>query len=158
MAWALDGFGYGKSPGMWDISGQHGGLALRPWYYTWSLLCRYFPAGATIYRMGQPSNVRIVAAEVAAGRRAHWSLALVNRDASRDRAVRLQVPGWGAGEFDAYIYCLASLGEGTALALPSVVMKTAAGGLAGGLDVTVPAGGGTVLTTMNRLPLTVVRP
>ena len=157
LAWALDGFDNNKSPGMWDISGQHGGLALRPWYYTWSLLCRYFPAGAAIHKMGQQSNMRIVAAEVAAGKGAHWSLALVNRDPSQAHTVRLQVPGWGAGKFDAYTYCSASQGDGTALVLPSVVIKTASGGLESGLDVTVPAGGGMVLTTMNRMPLTVVR-
>ena len=51
LAWALDGLEQNKNAGMWNNAGTYGGMTLRPWYYTWQLMCRYFPRGAKILKM-----------------------------------------------------------------------------------------------------------
>jgi hypothetical protein len=79
LAWSLDGYDYGKDPGMWNIAGNNGGIKLRPWYYSWSLLCRYFPAGGTIYPINFNSNLaRGVAIEKKVLDQSHWTFAFVN--------------------------------------------------------------------------------
>lgn len=56
--------------GMWNTLGKEVfGKAeeenIRPWYYTWSLMCRYFPAGSNILKCNYTTNndVRIIAAK-----------------------------------------------------------------------------------------------
>lgn len=153
MAWCVDGFDYHKNCGMWDISGLNGGTTLRPWFYSWSLLNRYFPSNATIYRMNAPANVRIVAASVPAGTKDHWSFALVNQNTT-DQSVILQVPGWGSGSFNEYVYSSGgNPTDGNGFPVPTARINTASGGLAQGLTVNVPAGSGVVLTTLDGSPL-----
>ena len=41
--------------GMWNILGEEvfddpSQEEIRPWYYTWSLMCRYFPTGSNILK------------------------------------------------------------------------------------------------------------
>lgn len=57
--------------GMWNILGKEvfgkpDEENIRPWYYTWSLMCRYFQTGANILKCNYPTNssVRITAAEL----------------------------------------------------------------------------------------------
>ena len=54
--------------GMWNILGEEvfgrpEEEAIRPWYYTWSLMCRYFPAGSNILAIEAelPQHVKVVA-------------------------------------------------------------------------------------------------
>ncbi len=153
MAWCVDGFDYNKNCGMWDISGLNGGTTLRPWFYSWSLLNRYFPSNATIYRMNAPANVRVVAASVPAGTKDHWSFALVNQNTT-DQSVTLQVPGWGSGNFNEYVYSSGgNPADGNGFPVPTTQISTASGGLTQGLTVDVPAGSGVVLTTLDGSPL-----
>ena len=55
--------------GMWNILGSEvfgdpSQEEVRPWYYTWSLMCRHFPAGSRILRLegSLPENVAATAA------------------------------------------------------------------------------------------------
>lgn len=106
-AWDLDdamhvGGGYGsqnlKRWGFWNSLGGTDGyptsdLNLRPWYYTWSLLSRSFPAGSqalTVPSTNVP-GLRIAAARIAQGGRYAFSFALVN-DSQSARTARLTVP------------------------------------------------------------------
>ncbi|MFZ5941226.1 MAG: hypothetical protein ACOYXB_11710 [Bacteroidota bacterium] len=80
--------------GMWNILGEEVfGKAeeenVRPWYYTWSLMCRYFPDGTDILRIeGNSDN----AVRVAAGKKdGKTVIALVNTGAD-DRLIGLSLP------------------------------------------------------------------
>ena len=149
LAWGLDGFDAGKNAGMWNNSGNHGGWTLRPWYYTWQLMCRYFPAGSRILRMSEPADtkdLRILGARV--GER-DYSFAIVNRATGPDsqaRTVVLKAPG-GAKVFYVYDYHEGARGDGTSLSLPHRVQRT--DDLAGsGITVTVGRDAGVLLTTL----------
>lgn len=57
--------------GMWNILGKKvfnkpDEENIRPWYYTWSLMCRNFQSGANILKCISPANndIRVVAAEL----------------------------------------------------------------------------------------------
>jgi hypothetical protein len=106
-AWDLDdamhvGGGYGsqnlKQWGFWNSLGGTDGypasdLNLRPWYYTWALLSRSFPAGSQALTV--PSThvpgLRVAAATIPEGGRYGFSFAVVN-DSQIPRTVRLAVP------------------------------------------------------------------
>ena len=67
--------------GMWNILGEEvfGDASqeeLRPWYYTWSLMCRYFPAGSDILacKVPQHEGLRVAAAR----KNGTYSVAAVN--------------------------------------------------------------------------------
>ncbi len=78
--------------GMWNILGAEvfGDESLetpRPWFYTWSMLCRCFPSGADVLKVESdlPSGVYASASRNAAG---EYALALVNVN---DAAYRVNV-------------------------------------------------------------------
>lgn len=57
--------------GMWNILGEEvfnnpSEEEIRPWYYTWSLMCRYFPSGCTILKIesSEEDNLFMAAAEM----------------------------------------------------------------------------------------------
>ena len=86
--------------GMWNILGAEvfadaSQEELRPWYYTWSLMCRHFPAGSTVLRLdgGLPEGVAAVAARTPDGA---YSVAVVNFGGQSHR-VRLSIPEGGEG-------------------------------------------------------------
>ena len=81
--------------GMWNILGSEvfgdpSEEDIRPWYYTWSLMCRYFPRGCDIVRVdgSLPGGVFAAACRTAGG---GLTLALVN---SSKKAVEI-VPSLG---------------------------------------------------------------
>ncbi|MDX2227679.1 MAG: hypothetical protein SFY92_11395, partial [Verrucomicrobiae bacterium] len=88
--------------GLWGDKRE--GFAFRPWFYTWSLLTRLFPAGSVIYRMPQPEKVRLLAArkDLPDGR-TDWSLCGVNR---RDQPVTVEwiLPVASSDTFQVYEY------------------------------------------------------
>jgi hypothetical protein len=147
MAWSLDGFDQGKDSGMWQLDGQHGGTTLRPWYYTWSLLCRFFPAGGTMFPItSSQSGLHGMGLKMGAGgNNVNWSIAMVN-DTGNDLAVTLSASGWGGGTFSQYTYTLSSYGDGSSLSLPSTNVNIAS--MQNGFTITVPANGGIVLTSI----------
>ncbi len=67
--------------GMWNILGKEvfGDASqeeIRPWYYTWSLICRYFPSGSSILKVVSDECCGFTAA--AAVKDGKMSVALVN--------------------------------------------------------------------------------
>ena len=70
--------------GLWNsLGGQHGDPGdeqLRPWFYTWSLLSRFFPAGCEVVecRVSNNGEQRVAAACVRYGEMQHVSLAIVS--------------------------------------------------------------------------------
>jgi hypothetical protein len=154
LAWCLDGFDNKKNCGMWNISGRNGGTALRPWFYAWSLLSRYFPPGATVYAMPEPANVRIAAARIpVANGSSGWTFALVNRT-SNAQEITLAMPGWRGGTFDEYVYASSNRTvNASGFPVPSRRIKAERGKQGEGLTVTLPAGSAVLLTTASAVPL-----
>ena len=114
LAWMLDDSSHeGFFWGLWP--GKQGGFELRPWFYTWSLLCRYVPAGATIYRpSSESSTFRALAARVSDPQPdtpdvlsetpgEAWTFVLVNRGRHDVRA-KLSVEGGVRAMFRKYFY------------------------------------------------------
>lgn len=67
--------------GMWNILGEEvfgdaSQEGLRPWYYTWSLMCRYFPAGCDILACDVPQREGVCV--TAARKDGAYSVAAVN--------------------------------------------------------------------------------
>jgi hypothetical protein len=155
LAWCLDGFDEGKNCGMWNASGHEGGSALRPWFYAWSLLSRFFPPGSTFYAMPEPAQVRIAAARLpGGGASSDWTLAIVNRNLSRAEKITLTVPSLHGGTFEEYLYAASSRTvDGSGFPVPSGHMTAKIGGGGGqqattvGLTVTIPADSAVLLTT-----------
>lgn len=103
IAWALDDNEYATSTfGMW--SSKATGFVTRPWFYTWALLSRSFPAGATFTQIDAPvSTVKILAASYPSGGVTKWSFMVINTG-STPATFALQVPN--ATNFSAarYLY------------------------------------------------------
>jgi len=106
LAWMLDDDSHrGFTWGMWKNRSE--GLATKPWFYTWSLLSRCFPAGATIIRADLTSgDVRVLAAnwddKKSSGERS-WSFCIVNR-ADSSRMVRMQMTGGPRLSLNRYVF------------------------------------------------------
>jgi hypothetical protein len=80
--------------GMWNIVGMEvfndpEQENIRPWFYTWSLMCRYFPAGAAILKTNIDPAQEIFAAVAEHGGR--YTAALVNVG-NYDKDIRLIMP------------------------------------------------------------------
>ncbi len=103
-AWMLDDNSHpGFYWGMW--TNKEEGFKLRPWFYAWSLLSRYFPQGCTMHRMEQPSlDWRLLVANVSSGsERLAWSICLVNR--GREAVdIRIKLPGLGKHMLKRFVY------------------------------------------------------
>lgn len=98
-----------KKWGFWNSLGAEIGHPedenLRPWFYTWSLMSRYFPAGCRILRTADPgvAGVRSLAADVGQN---DLTVVLVN-DSDRPQDLQLTVLGLkGAGPVRRYDYSL----------------------------------------------------
>jgi len=82
--------------GMWNILGEKvfhdaSQVEIRPWYYTWALMCRYFPTGTNILKVsGDRSHGVFVAAGEYQG---NYVVAAVNvQDNDRNIAISLPAP------------------------------------------------------------------
>lgn len=85
-----------------ELTGDPAEEEIRPWFFTWSLLCRYFPPGMAICnpekdRPGE--GLRIVAGQSAAG----TTIVLLNAS-EQPRTFRLKCAVVGADEMDLYEY------------------------------------------------------
>lgn len=146
-AWDLDDAMHNKEWGMWE-SANH--PQLRPWFYSWSLLSRYLPAGATIYApKGSLSGLRVLVARIAdplkAGR-SHWTVVLVNRR-STSEALRVVMPQGGSGLFLHYTYSDGNRPvDKQGFPRPSGQMD---GSLESGILLTAPANSMTLFTTFS---------
>jgi lysophospholipase L1-like esterase len=154
LAWALDGFDQNKNAGMWNNSGNFGGMTLRPWYYTWQLMCRYFPKGSKILKMTElngAKDLRIVGARI---NQNDYTFTVVNRNvnaSSGTQTITLKAPG-AAKTFYVYYYNTNNKGDGTSLSLPYVVQNTT-DIASSGITITVPVETGVLLTTLPPTPL-----
>lgn len=81
--------------GMWNILGSEvfsdaSQEKVRPWYFTWSLMCRHFPAGSRILKLdgSLPENVAATAAGLPDGT---YSVAFVNFG-DKDHSIELKLP------------------------------------------------------------------
>lgn len=106
IAWMMDdnchpGFFWG----LWTSKKK--GLRLRPWFYTWSLLCRSFPPGSIIVQTKLTSkDVRVLASycnHKDKPVKQSWSFCLVNR-ADKPTTVRLRVPTGPHLNMRRYVY------------------------------------------------------
>lgn len=161
-AWDLDdamhvGGQYGtqnlKRWGFWNsLGGQDGypasDLALRPWYYAWSVLSRAFPAGSealVVPSTGVP-GLRATAARYPDGSGFDLSLAVVN-DSDTPRSVILTVPSVsGAVTLARYDYFPGQLAvDADGLAVPDQTVQARP---SAGVTVSLPSRGLVVLTSL----------
>lgn len=147
LAWGLDGFEQNKNAGMWNNAGTHGGMTLRPWYYTWQLMCRYFPRNAKILKMSElegRKDIRILGARIGAE---DYSFAIVNRYMdvqSKTQTVTLKTD---CKRTTLYIYYFnrENCGDGKSLSLP---YSTVQADLTKGFTVEIPIEEGVFITTL----------
>ena len=92
--------------GMWNILGEEvfndaAQEDIRPWYYTWSLLCRYFPAGSTILKttFDRTQGVYMAVAEC----NGQYTLAAVNVSDS-DKRLHITIPFPVQGKGTLFVY------------------------------------------------------
>ena len=105
-AWMLsDNSHKGFLLGMWK--NKESGIKLRPWFYTWSLLSRYFPSGSDIYAPDQPgADVRILVGRAATrGATAEhaFSICIVNRG-ERATELGLRIPEAERDTYKRFLY------------------------------------------------------
>ncbi len=150
LAWALDGLEQNKNAGMWNNAGTYGGMTLRPWYYTWQLMCRYFPRGAKILKMTElegRKDIRILGARIGSE---DYSFVAVNRrmDAqSKTQSITFKVDC--TKPLYIYRFNRNSCGDGAALSLP--YEKITDQNLSTGITVEVPMEEGIFITTLEPL-------
>ena len=147
LAWALDGLEWGKNAGMWNNSGAHGGMTLRPWYYTWQLMCRYFPRNAKILKMSEledSNDLRIVGARIGNN---DYSFAIVNRqigNRSQTQSITLVVPQ--TKPYYIYYYNPQNMGDGHSLSIRYETIEPAKS--PNGITLNIPVETGAILTTL----------
>jgi len=77
--------------GFWNIVGDEMGITgdenIRPWFYTISLLCRYFPKGSKIYRVESPDK-RLQA--VACEKDGKFTVAIINHTYSQFKGLNVK--------------------------------------------------------------------
>lgn len=139
MAWWLDDLGI-KTWGMYDSVYSP---ALRPWFYTWSLLSRYVAPNSTIYAPAQPSGMRFMAAETADS---DWTFVFVNTNTTAV-STRLTVATGGTITANEYIYSQSNMSTDSN-GFP-VASGQVSGDLMTALTVEVPAHGMLLLTTLS---------
>lgn len=142
-AWMLDDESYPggldtepqKWFGMWST--RSSGSALKPWFYTWSLLCRLVRPGSTLYLPTQPTGIRALAAHDASTGR--WTFVLVNRRPAVARDLTIRVPGGGAVTYRRYLFDgIEGAAARDANGFPLPVVSGRSGDLERGISVTLP--------------------
>ena len=143
LAWMLDDNGFLDSNwGMW--ASRPAGMALRPWFYPWSLFTRYVPSGSTVYRAPPPSpDLRILASRSPLG---EWTFYVVNRG-DQPAELRVKAPDAGARVFRVYEYSRASsVTDADGFPVPVGTMTEAP---ETGVDLSVPGAAVVVATSVN---------
>ncbi|GAB1640203.1 hypothetical protein [Krasilnikovia sp. MM14-A1259] len=144
MAWCLDGYAKAVQCGMWDHYQIGNKATLRPWFYTWSLLSRYLPAGSTMYAPAQPTGVRVLKAKLPASAGGGWTFVLVNRNSSP--ATVSMTAATGTITLNKYVYSAdkAPVDPATGFPVPADTLRAS---FDGGHDLTVGPNAVAVFTT-----------
>lgn len=140
LSWGLHGFDQNKDGGMWNNTGNYGGTKLRPLYYAWSLLCRYFPDGAVCLKMNQKTGkIKIGGVSVGAD---DYSFVVCNR-ATYDDHCTINLPAGGKKEYYVYRFTEATQGDGEQLSLPyeKITVQNA-------IELDIPQSSAIFLTTL----------
>lgn len=133
LAWMLDDNSHpGFTWGMWKNRAE--GLATKPWFYTWSLLSRYFRPGAIIVQSKVSSpDVRVLAAyrddEKSLGKQS-WAFCIVNRS-DTSKTIRLHMTGGPRLNLNRYVFSTTSAKtdeDGFPVALENLPCDLGAGG------------------------------
>ena len=130
--------------GFWNTQGSAMGHpedeAIRPWFYTWSLMARLFPKGSRIVAADSGPGVRTLAT----AQQGALSVMVVN-DSDTHRTVAVRVPGGGRHTMEMYRY-FDKERPATAEGFPAVSRKLPATDLAKGLQIDLPSRGVVFLT------------
>lgn len=103
LAWMLDDNSHPEFKwGMW--SDKKNGMILRPWFYTWSLMCKFFPPESEIYKIRSRSiDLRALASKKISNGKTNWSFSIVNVS-GKPLNVLLRVDDENRYIFDQYTY------------------------------------------------------
>jgi hypothetical protein len=142
IAWYLDDQTNDRLWGMWDIKNAP---AIRPWFYSWSMLTRGFRPGMTLYNPTDPTDLRILAGKIVVSGVNRWSIALVNRRAT-DAVVNVTIGGEGGVTLSRFVDNL-NTRPTDANGFP-VPVDQVSGNLGGGVQLAVPAGSVIVATNI----------
>ena len=140
LSWGLHGFDQNKDAGMWNNTGNFGGTKLRPLYYAWSLLCRYFPPQSVCLRMSQMTGKIKVGGVYAGG--GNYSFVVSNR-ATYDDVCTIRLPHDSRTTYYVYSYTEESQGDGVQLSLVPQTVTTE-----GSIALEVPANSAVFATTL----------
>ena len=131
--------------GFWNTQGSAMGRpedeAIRPWFYTWSLMARLFPRGSRIVAAESDPAVRALAATD----RSELSVMVVN-ESETPRTVTVRVPAGGRHALDVYHYFDTDRPV-TMEGFPAVFKRFPPTDLAKGVTVLLPSRGVIFLTT-----------
>ena len=129
-----------KRWGMWNILGEelHGNPEdeeIRPWYYPWSLMTRYFPEGSNILETQQldKKGLRIVAAEY----QGEYTIAVVN-SAHPEYEITLKTDESVEKTFSRYVYTREERPKESSGDFPVPKEQIEDVNLGEGMDVSVP--------------------
>ena len=152
LAWMLDDNSHqGFTWGMWKSHNE--GLAVKPWFYTWSLLSHCFRPGASIVQAKLTSpDVRVLAAyrddKKHLGERS-WTFCIVNR-ADTSRTIRLHMTGSPRLNLNRYVFSNTSAKtdkDGLPVALENLPCD-----LGAGIDLSCEANSVLILSSFNDDP------
>jgi len=122
--------------GMWSTRAS--GSALKPWFYTWSLLSRLVRPGSTLYLATQPTHIRALAAHHPST--GTWTFVLVNRESTRAQNVTVKVPGHSEVTYSQYLFNgIDGSGPRDANGFPLPVASGRSGDLGIGITLAIPA-------------------
>lgn len=149
-AWDLDDAMHNKVWGMWNIVNDP---VPRPWFYSWSMLTRYLPTGATLYKPASPdAQLHLLAAQIPNKKdttRPGWSVALLNRGALPVN-VELTLPESARSSlFQSYVYSKQT-NNGNSLPPPASQIIEQSGPV---VSVQVPANDLLLVTNLNQQDL-----
>lgn len=103
LAWMLDDNSHPDFQwGLWR--NKQNDLTFRPWFYTWSLLCRLFQPESEIFKVRSRSiDLRALASKKVTGDKTDWSFAFVNVS-DKPLDILLRVDDESSYTFNQYIY------------------------------------------------------
>ena len=143
--WSLDNDGVTSQDwGLWAT--KTNGYTLRPWWYSYSLMSRFVPTGATIYAPTNPSSsVRVMGAKTTNGK---WTFVAVNRGGS-SADVTFTAPDNTQQDFKYYLYSSSSQTK-DANGIPTE-LSTVSATPSAGITKTVPASSAILLTSVDSI-------